>query len=158
MILRSTAADGSQEIVGFAGINLGFAAQTDRGLMVPSVRNADKLSARELDVEIRRLTGVVRKGKATPEELGSGTFTLNNYGVFGVDGSAAIINHPEVAILGVGRIIDKPWVVDGGLAVRKVTELTLTFDHRVCDGGTAAGFLRFVADAIEKPATVLADI
>ncbi|MHA7289644.1 dihydrolipoamide acetyltransferase family protein [Arthrobacter sp. MDT3-24] len=153
-----TAADGAQEIVGFAGINLGFAAQTDRGLMVPSIRNADKLSARELDVEIRRLTAVVREGKATPEQLGSGTFTLNNYGVFGVDGSAAIINHPEVAILGVGRIIDKPWVVDGELAVRKVTELTLTFDHRVCDGGTAAGFLRFVADAIENPASVLADI
>jgi pyruvate/2-oxoglutarate dehydrogenase complex dihydrolipoamide acyltransferase (E2) component len=93
-----------------------------------------------------------------PEQLGSGTFTLNNYGVFGVDGSAAIINHPEVAILGVGRIIDKPWVVDGELAVRKVTELTLTFDHRVCDGGAAAGFLRFVADAIENPASVLADI
>ncbi|MET3351274.1 UNVERIFIED_ORG: pyruvate dehydrogenase E2 component (dihydrolipoamide acetyltransferase) [Arthrobacter sp. UYEF1] len=153
-----TAADGSQEIVGFAGINLGFAAQTDRGLMVPSIRNADKLSARELGAEISRLTAVVREGKATPEQLGSGTFTLNNYGVFGVDGSAAIINHPEVAILGVGRIIDKPWVVDGVLAVRKVTELTLTFDHRVCDGDTAAGFLRFVADAIEKPGSVLADI
>ncbi|MDI3196316.1 dihydrolipoamide acetyltransferase family protein, partial [Pseudarthrobacter sp. AL07] len=153
-----TAADGSQEIVGFAGINLGFAAQTDRGLMVPSIRNADKLSARELGAEISRLTAVVREGKATPEQLGSGTFTLNNYGVFGVDGSAAIINHPEVAILGVGRIIDKPWVVDGELAVRKVTELTLTFDHRVCDGGTAAGFLRFVASAIENPGAVLADI
>jgi 2-oxoisovalerate dehydrogenase E2 component (dihydrolipoyl transacylase) len=145
-----TAADGSQEIVSFDGINLGIAAQTDRGLVVPSVRSAEKLSARELDAEIRRLTDVARQGKATPTELGSGTFTLNNYGVFGVDGSAAIINHPEVAILGVGRIIDKPWVVNGELAVRKVTELTLTFDHRVCDGGTAAGFLRFVADAIEK--------
>jgi pyruvate dehydrogenase E2 component (dihydrolipoamide acetyltransferase) len=153
-----TTAEGSQEIVAFAGINLGFAAQTDRGLMVPSIRTADKLSARELDAEIRRLTAVVREGKATPEELGSGTFTLNNYGVFGVDGSAAIINHPEVAILGVGRIIDKPWVVAGELAVRKVTELTLTFDHRVCDGGAAAGFLRFVADAIENPAAVLADM
>jgi 2-oxoisovalerate dehydrogenase E2 component (dihydrolipoyl transacylase) len=153
-----TAADGSQEIVGFAGINLGFAAQTDRGLMVPSVRNADKLSARELDAEIRRLTAVVREGKTTPEQLGSGTFTLNNYGVFGVDGSAAIINHPEVAILGVGRIIDKPWVVDGELAVRKVTELTLTFDHRVCDGGAAAGFLRLVADAVENPGSALADL
>ncbi|VXB78547.1 Dihydrolipoamide acetyltransferase component of pyruvate dehydrogenase complex [Arthrobacter sp. 9AX] len=153
-----TAGDGSQEIVSFDGINLGIAAQTDRGLVVPSVRAAEKLSARELDAEIRRLTDVARQGKATPTELGSGTFTLNNYGVFGVDGSAAIINHPEVAILGVGRIIDKPWVVNGELAVRKVTELTLTFDHRVCDGGTAAGFLRFVADAIETPTTLLADI
>lgn len=147
-----------QEIVAFDGVNLGFAAQTDRGLMVPSVRNADKLSARGLDAEIRRLTAVVREGKATPAELGSGTFTLNNYGVFGVDGSAAIINHPEVGILGVGRIIDKPWVVNGDLAVRKVTELTLTFDHRVCDGGAAGGFLRYVADAIENPGSVLADM
>ncbi|MGO4186335.1 dihydrolipoamide acetyltransferase family protein [Pseudarthrobacter sp. TAF60_1] len=152
------AADGAQEIVAFDGINLGFAAQTDRGLTVPSIRNAEKLSARELDAEIRRLTAVVREGKGTPEQLGSGTFTLNNYGVFGVDGSAAIINHPEVAILGVGRIMDKPWVVGGELAVRKVTELTLTFDHRVCDGGTAAGFLRFVADAIENPGSVLAEL
>ncbi|MFJ6028765.1 dihydrolipoamide acetyltransferase family protein [Pseudarthrobacter sp. NPDC092424] len=153
-----TASDGSQEIIGFDGINLGIAAQTDRGLVVPSVRAAEKLTARELDAEIRRLTDVARQGKATPAELGSGTFTLNNYGVFGVDGSAAIINHPEVAILGVGRIIDKPWVVNGELAVRKVTELTLTFDHRVCDGGTAAGFLRFVADAIENPSGLLAEI
>ncbi|KIA71891.1 branched-chain alpha-keto acid dehydrogenase subunit E2 [Arthrobacter sp. MWB30] len=153
-----TAADGAQEIVGFEGINLGFAAQTDRGLVVPSVRNAHKLSARELDAEIRRLTAVARDGKATPTELGSGTFTLNNYGVFGVDGSAAIINYPEVAMLGVGRIIDKPWVVNGELAVRKVTELTLAFDHRVCDGETAAGFLRYVADAIENPGGALADM
>jgi 2-oxoisovalerate dehydrogenase E2 component (dihydrolipoyl transacylase) len=155
---EDTTGGASQEIVAFDGVNLGFAAQTDRGLMVPSVRNADKLSARELDAEIRRLTAVVREGKATPAELGSGTFTLNNYGVFGVDGSAAIINHPEAGILGVGRIIDKPWVVNGELAVRKVTELTLTFDHRVCDGGTAGGFLRFVADAIENPGSALADM
>lgn len=147
-----------QEIIAFDGINLGFAAQTDRGLVVPSVRNAHLLNARELDAEIRRLTTVAREGKATPTELGSGTFTLNNYGVFGVDGSAAIINYPEVAMLGVGRIIDKPWVVDGQLAVRKVTELTLAFDHRVCDGETAAGFLRYVADAIENLGTVLADL
>jgi 2-oxoisovalerate dehydrogenase E2 component (dihydrolipoyl transacylase) len=80
---------------------------------------------------------------------------VNNYGVFGVDGSAAIINHPEVAILGLGRIIDRPWVVDGQLAVRKVTELTLAFDHRVCDGATAGGFLRYVADRVESPALAL---
>jgi pyruvate dehydrogenase E2 component (dihydrolipoamide acetyltransferase) len=153
-----TLPDGSQEIVAFDGVNLGFAAQTDRGLIVPSVRGAEKLSARGLDAEIRRLTAVAREGKATPAELGSGTFTLNNYGVFGVDGSAAIINYPEVAMLGLGRIIDKPWVVDGQLAVRKVTELTLAFDHRVCDGETAAGFLRYVADAIENPGAALADL
>ncbi|WP_028279543.1 dihydrolipoamide acetyltransferase family protein [Arthrobacter sp. H5] len=150
--------DGNQEILGFVGVNLGIAAQTDRGLMVPCVQRADLLSARGLDAEIRRLTAVVRDGKATPVELTSGTFTLNNYGVFGVDGSAAIINHPEAAILGVGRIIDRPWVVDGELAVRKVTELTLAFDHRVCDGGVAGGFLRYVADAMENPGSLLADL
>lgn len=147
-----------QEIIGFDGINLGFAAQTDRGLVVPSIHGAHRLSTRELDAEIRRLSKAVREGRATPAELGSGTFTLNNYGVFGVDGSAAIINHPEVAMLGVGRIIDKPWVVDGQLAVRKMTELTLVFDHRVCDGATAAGFLRYVANAMENPASALADL
>lgn len=152
------AAGGGQEILSFTGVNLGIAAQTDRGLMVPSIANAQDLSARQLDAEVRRLAAVAREGKSTPAELTRGTFTLNNYGVFGVDGSAAIINYPEVAILGVGRIIDRPWVVDGELRVRKVTELTLTFDHRVCDGGTAGGFLRYVADAIENPGSVLADL
>ena len=150
--------DGGAEIAAFDGVNLGFAAQTDRGLVVPSIRRADTMNARQLDAEIRRLTAAARAGKASPAELTSGTFTLNNYGVFGVDGSAAIINHPESAILGIGRIIDKPWVVDGQLAVRKVTELTLAFDHRVCDGGTAGGFLRYVADAVENPGSVLADL
>jgi 2-oxoisovalerate dehydrogenase E2 component (dihydrolipoyl transacylase) len=153
-----TADDGTQHLVRVDGVNLGIAAQTDRGLVVPSVRRADGMSARELDAEIRRLAALAREGRATPTDLSSGTFTLNNYGVFGVDGSAAIINHPEAAILGMGRIIDRPWVVDGRLAVRKVTELTLAFDHRVCDGGTAGGFLRFVADAIENPGALLADL
>ena len=127
--------------------------------MVPAVRNAEQAQRpRSWTPRSARLTAVARDGKATPAELTSGTFTLNNYGVFGVDGRAAIINYPEVAILGVGRIIDKPWVVNGELAVRKVTELTLAFDHRVCDGGTAGGFLRYVADAIENPGSVLADL
>ena len=78
--------------------------------------------------------------------------------MFGVDGSAAIINHPEVAILGMGRVIDRPWVVDGQLAVRKVAELTLAFDHRVCDGGTAGGFLRYVADCVESPTAAMGDM
>ncbi|WP_104180710.1 dihydrolipoamide acetyltransferase family protein [Arthrobacter sp. B0490] len=154
----ATREDGSQELVRVEGVNLGIAAQTERGLVVPSIRRADTMSARRLDAEIRRLAALAREGKATPSDLSSGTFTLNNYGVFGVDGSAAIINYPESAILGMGRIIDRPWVVDGQLAVRKVTELTLAFDHRVCDGGTAGGFLRFVADAMENPGTVLADL
>jgi 2-oxoisovalerate dehydrogenase E2 component (dihydrolipoyl transacylase) len=76
--------------------------------------------------------------------------------VFGVDGGVAIINHPEVAILGVGRFTEKPWVVDGALAVRTVVELSLSFDHRVMDGADAGGFLRFLADCVEQPAVLLA--
>jgi len=147
-----------EELVQYDGVNLGLAAQTDRGLVVPAVANAHRLTTRALDEEIRRLTESARAGRLTPYELACGTFTLNNYGSFGVDGSAAIINHPQVAILGVGRIIDRPWVVDGDLAVRKVTQLSLVFDHRVCDGGTAAAFLRFVADAFENPASAFADL
>ncbi len=147
-----------EELVQYDGVNLGLAAQTERGLVVPAVANAHSLTARGLDAEIRRLTASARDGKLTPRELSCGTFTLNNYGSFGVDGSAAIINHPQVAILGVGRIIDRPWVVDGELAIRKLTQLSLVFDHRVCDGGVAAGFLRFVADAFENPASAFADL
>ncbi len=154
----SSSTAGEAFIEAFNGINLGIAVQSPRGLMVPAVRRADALSTRELDAEIGRLAAAAKDGKATAADLTSGTFTLNNYGVFGVDGSAAIINYPESAILGVGRIIDKPWVVGGELAVRKMTELTLVFDHRVCDGGTAGGFLRYVADAVENPARVLADL
>ncbi|TCC53535.1 2-oxo acid dehydrogenase subunit E2 [Kribbella capetownensis] len=147
-----------EELVQYDGINLGLAAQTDRGLVVPAVANAHTMTTRALDGEIRRLTESARTGRLTPYELGCGTFTLNNYGSFGVDGSAAIINHPQVAILGVGRIIDRPWVVDGQIAIRKLTQLSLVFDHRVCDGGTAAAFLRFVADAFENPASAFADL
>jgi 2-oxoisovalerate dehydrogenase E2 component (dihydrolipoyl transacylase) len=150
--------NGTDTVVEFDGINLGFAAQTDRGLMVPVLRGAQGRSARELDGAIRAVTGKAREGKAGPAELSGGTFTINNYGVFGVDGSAAIINYPEAAMLGIGRITDKPWVVDGQLCVRKLTELTLAFDHRVCDGAVAAGFLRFIADAMENPAGALADL
>lgn len=103
----------------------------------------------------RRVVLVGDHGKLPPSRLSRGTFTLNNYGVFGVDGSTPIINHPEVAILGVGRIVDRAWVVDGEVAVRKVTQLCLSFDHRVCDGGAAGGFLHLFADLIENPAIAL---
>lgn len=150
--------DGTSEIVRFDGVNLGIAAQTDRGLVVPAVADAQKLSARELDAAIAELVKTARDGKCTPNELMRGTFTLNNYGVFNVDGSAAIINHPQVAIMGLGRIKERPWVVDGEIVVRSIMELTLAFDHRVCDGGAASAFLRYVADAIENPAEALASL
>ncbi|WP_262286529.1 dihydrolipoamide acetyltransferase family protein [Micromonospora sp. MA102] len=147
-----------QRIVQSAGVQLGIAAQTDRGLVVPVLRDAQRLTTRELAAALAETTAAARAGSLPPARLTGGTFTLNNYGVFGVDGSTPIINHPEAALLGVGRIVDKPWVVDGQLAVRKVTQLSLTFDHRVCDGGVAGGFLRHVADCVEQPALLVANV
>jgi 2-oxoisovalerate dehydrogenase E2 component (dihydrolipoyl transacylase) len=139
-------------------VNLGFAAQTDHGLVVPVVPDAHLLTTRDLSARLAERTAAARERRLAPADLSGGTFTVNNYGVFGVDGSAAIINHPEVAILGMGRVIDRPWAAEGQLTVRKVTELTLAFDHRACDGGTAGGFLRYVADCVESPATALGDM
>ena len=143
------------EIVMGPSVHLGFAAQTDRGLLVPVVRDAQAHTLEQLAVAVAERTRRARDGTLGPAELTGGTFTVNNYGVFGVDGSAAIINHPEAAILGIGRIIQRPWVVDGQVVPRQMTELTLAFDHRVCDGGTAGGFLRFIADCVESPANAL---
>ncbi len=145
----------AREVVRLDQVHLGFAAQTERGLVVPVVRDAHARDAESLTAEFARLTEAARTGTLTPGELTGGTFTLNNYGVFGVDGSTPIINHPEAAMLGVGRIVPKPWVYEGELAVRQVVQLSLTFDHRVCDGGTAGGFLRYVADCVEQPAVLL---
>ncbi|MCX2179224.1 2-oxo acid dehydrogenase subunit E2 [Streptomyces sp. SKN60] len=153
--LNSTVDTAAREIVRLPGVHLGFAAQTPRGLVVPVVKDAGGRTAESLTAEFARLTEAARQGTLTPADLTGGTFTLNNYGVFGVDGSTPIINHPEAAMLGVGRIVPKPWVHQGELAVRQVVQLSLTFDHRVCDGGTAGGFLRYVADCVENPAVLL---
>ncbi|WP_030077104.1 dihydrolipoamide acetyltransferase family protein [Streptomyces baarnensis] len=153
--LNATVDTAAREIVRLPGVHLGFAAQTERGLVVPVVRDAHTRNAESIGAEIARLTELARTGKLSPAQLTGGTFTLNNYGVFGVDGSTPIINHPEAAMLGVGRIMPKPWVHQGELAVRQVVQLSLTFDHRVCDGGTAGGFLRYVADCVEQPAVLL---
>jgi len=148
----------AQQIVQLHDINLSFAAQSQRGLVVPVVHGADRMTTTELAVALRGLTQLAREGKLSPAQMTGGTFTLNNYGVFGTDGATPIINYPEAAMLGVGRIIDRPWAHEGQVALRKVAQLGLTFDHRVCDGGTAGGFLRFVADCFENPSLLLAHV
>ena len=145
----------ANEIVVARHVHLGFAAQTDRGLVVPVIRDAQRRSTLGIAEELRRLTGVARGGTATAAELTGSTFTVSNYGAFGVDGGSPIINHPEAAILGLGRIADRPWVVDGQVVARKVVQLSIAFDHRICDGGEAAAFLRFVADCVERPAFLI---
>jgi 2-oxoisovalerate dehydrogenase E2 component (dihydrolipoyl transacylase) len=142
-------------IVMGTSVHLGFAAQTDRGLLVPVIPEAQACTLEQLSAALGDRTLRARQGTLRPAELTGGTFTINNYGVFGVDGSAAIINHPEVAILGIGRIIERPWIVAGQLVARHLAQLTLAFDHRVCDGQTAGGFLRFIADCVESPARIM---
>ena len=156
--LNSSVDADRRQIVQHGHVHLGIAAQTQRGLVVPVIADADTLTTVELARRLAETTARARDGALPPGRLTGGTFTLNNYGVFGVDGSAPIINHPEAAILGIGRIIDRPWVVDGALAVRKVAQVSLAFDHRVCDGGEAGGFLRLFADYVEDPVTALAHL
>ncbi len=146
------------EIVVHEAVNLGIAAQTPRGLLVPVVHGAERMTLRAIRDAIGARSDEATTGAFAPAALTGGTFTLNNYGTLGVDGSAAIINHPEAAMLGIGRLVERPWVVGGELAVRTVTELTLSFDHRVCDGAEAAAFLTFVARCIERPVSLLADL
>ena len=156
--LNSSVDTETGEIVQHGAIHLGLAAQTPRGLMVPVIHDAHSLSTKQLRDRIAELIEASVTGSFPAEALRGGTFTLNNFGSLGVDGSAAIINFPEAAILGIGRIIDRPWVVDGALAVRKVVELSFVFDHRVCDGAVAAGFLTYIARCIENPITLLSDL
>lgn len=146
------------ETVRFDAVHLGFAAQTPRGLVVPVLADAHRLTTRGLSARLGERAEAARSGSLGPGELSGGTFTVNNYGVLGVDGSAAVINHPEVAILGLGRILRRPWVVGEDVVPRPVVELTLAFDHRVCDGGVAGGFLRWVADCVERPELLLGDL
>lgn len=157
-ILNSSVDVAAGEIVQHAHINLGLAAQTARGLMVPVVKDAGSLTTSGLRDAIADIVETAKTGGFAPEQLRGGTFTLNNYGGFGVDGSAPIINQPEVAMLGIGRIIDRPWVVDGEVVVRKVMVVSMVFDHRVCDGDVPSEFIGFIARCIENPIAVLGEL
>jgi pyruvate dehydrogenase E2 component (dihydrolipoamide acetyltransferase) len=143
------------EIALLEHINLGVAVDTDRGLIVPNIKDAHTKSTLQLAVETVDLAAKCRDGSATPTELTGGTFTVDNYGYFGNDDGNPIINHPEVGILGVGAIREKPWVHDGQIQIRRVARFTLAFDHRVCDGGEAGRFVTYVADLCEQPARLL---
>ena len=143
------------EIALMEDVNLGVASDTGRGLIVPVVKRADARTTIELARELTRLVEAARDGSIRPDDLTGGTFTVNNYGSLGTEDGEPIINHPEAAILGIGAIKERPWVVDGSLAVRRVGRLTLAFDHRIFDGGTAARFLTYLGELVEHPARLL---
>ncbi len=137
-------------------VNLGVAVDSDRGLLVPVVHGAQNLRLKEFATRLRDLVSRARAGKALPDELTGGTFTLTNLGMFGVDMFTPIINLPECAILGVGRIHPEPAVVEGQVVIRQRMWLSLTFDHRLVDGAPAARFLQGIMRYIEAPYLLLA--
>lgn len=148
----------NREIVTKHFVHLGIAVATERGLLVPNVKDAHTLSLRELCREIGWLADIARAGSATPADLRGGTFTISNVGVFGVDVGVPLVNPGEAAILCLGSIRKQPWVYRDELAVRWVTTLGLSFDHRMIDGELGARFLSTVASLLEDPLTLLGRI
>jgi pyruvate dehydrogenase E2 component (dihydrolipoamide acetyltransferase) len=144
-----------EEIIVHNYVNFGVAAATPRGLIVPNIKDADKLSMLELARAIEQLAATAREGKTSPAEMSNGTITLTNIGVFGVDTGTPILNPGEVGIVALGSIRPKPWVVNNEIQVRQITTIGATFDHRVVDGDVASRFVQDVASVIEEPALLL---
>ncbi|MCK2213623.1 2-oxo acid dehydrogenase subunit E2 [Actinomadura sp. ATCC 31491] len=155
-MINSSWDEQAQEIVVKHYVNLGIAAATPRGLVVPNVKDAHALSLPDLARSLTELAETARAGRTQPADMAGGTITITNVGVFGVDTGTPILNPGEAAILAFGQVRDLPWVVDGELAVRKVTTLSLSFDHRIVDGELGSRFLRDVGDMLEDPLRIMA--
>ncbi|KPV64217.1 MAG: branched-chain alpha-keto acid dehydrogenase subunit E2 [Candidatus Bathyarchaeota archaeon BA2] len=145
-----------EQIKIFANVNIGVAVATEMGLIVPVVRNANEKSLTKISSTLKGLVEKAKQSRLTKEELTGGTFTITNLGMYGVDVFTPIINPPQTAILGVGRVAEKPMVVEEQMVVRSIIQLSLTFDHRVVDGAQAAEFLQKVKQNLESPETLLA--
>lgn len=135
--------------------HIGVAVAIENGLIVPVVRDAEAKPLDELAAETRELAEKARAGKLKPDEFSGGTFTISNLGMFGIDNFTAVINPPEAAILAVGAATEEPFVQDGTLQSRRIMKLTMTADHRVLDGATAAAFLRDLKQTLEEPLRIL---
>jgi pyruvate dehydrogenase E2 component (dihydrolipoamide acetyltransferase) len=145
----------NEEIRQLAGINIGLAVDTERGLIVPVVKGVQGMLLADVARVSHDLVQRARAGKLLPDEVRGGTFTLSNMGAFDVEASTPIINLPECAILGVGRIAPRPAVFEGELCVRQTATLSLTYDHRAIDGAPAARFLERVKYLVERPSLAL---
>lgn len=146
----------AQEIVVKRYVNLGIAAATPRGLMVPNIKNAHTLGLRDLAVALSDLTATAKDGKTGPADLADGTITITNVGVFGVDAGTPILNPGEAAILCFGSIRRRPWEHDGEIALRSITTLSLSFDHRLVDGEQGSKFLATLGDLLSDPISLIA--
>jgi pyruvate dehydrogenase E2 component (dihydrolipoamide acetyltransferase) len=158
--VNATWDEAAQEIVVKNYVNLGIAAATPRGLVVPNIKDADTMSLPELAEALNQLTATAREGRTQPAEMAGGTITITNVGVFGVDAGTPIINPGESAILAFGATNRRPWVVtdkagNESLEIRDVCTLALSFDHRLIDGALGSQFLADVARVLEDPATAL---
>jgi pyruvate dehydrogenase E2 component (dihydrolipoamide acetyltransferase) len=157
--VNATWDEANHEIVLHAHVNLGIAAATDRGLIVPNIKSAHEMSLRELAESLAALAQTAREGRATPSDLTGGTITITNVGVFGVDSGTPILNPGESAILAFGSVERRPWVVGSGaderIEARWVTQLCVSFDHRIVDGEQGARFLRDIADVLSDPGLAL---
>jgi pyruvate dehydrogenase E2 component (dihydrolipoamide acetyltransferase) len=155
-MINSSWDEGAQEIVVKHYVNLGIAAATERGLIVPNIKDAHTLPLPGLAAALAQLTATAREGKAQPADLTGGTITITNVGVFGVDAGTPILTPGEAAILAFGQVREMPWVHEGQLAVRQVTTLSLSFDHRIVDGDLGSAVLRDVGAMLADPVTMLA--
>jgi pyruvate dehydrogenase E2 component (dihydrolipoamide acetyltransferase) len=155
-MINSSWDEAANEIVVKHYVNLGIAAATDRGLIVPNVKDAHTLSLAGLARALAELTATAREGKSRPADLAGGTITITNVGVFGVDAGTPILTPGEAAILAFGQVRDMPWVHEGELAVRRVTTLSLSFDHRIVDGDLGSAVLRDVGEMLTDPVRMLA--
>lgn len=149
--------DEADVITRYGAVHLGVATQSDNGLMVPVLRNAESRDLWGNAAEVARLAEAARHGKASREELSGSTITLSSLGALGGIVSTPVINHPEVAIVGVNRMVERPMVVNGQVVVRKMMNLSSSFDHRVVDGMDAAAFIQAVRALLEHPATLFID-
>lgn len=149
--LNSRWDEAAGEIVQPHYVDLGIAAATERGLIVPNIRDADRMTLPQLADALRALTETARSGKTSPAELAGGTFSITNIGVFGIDAGTPILPPGQSGILAVGAVRRMPWEHKGEIALRQVMTLSLSFDHRVVDGAEGARFVKDVADILEEP-------
>ena len=155
-MINSSWDESAQEIVVKHYVNLGIAAATSRGLLVPNIKSAHALSLPELARALSELATTARDGKTQPADQAGGTITITNVGVFGVDTGTPILTPGEAAILALGQVKEAPWVHEGALAVRQVTTLALSFDHRIVDGDLGSAVLRDVGAMLTDPVRMIA--
>lgn len=139
-------------------VDMGIAVSSDKGLVVPVIKNAENMSFAQIEQEIKRLAGKARDGKLSIDEMSGGTFTITNGGIFGSMLSTPILNIPQSAILGMHNIVERPWVVDGEIKIRPIMYVALSYDHRIVDGKDSVGFLKTVKDLLEDPARMILDL